>query len=613
MNKTFKVVFNKARGVMTVVNEATSSVQKKGMRTLVIATTAAIAASATWAATVNVGGAGAYIGSSQEEIVYDASAEGKISITYQDDSTTLIKANGYASAGNYGAVTNWQAKQEATVNVADSVFEGNSAKHAGGAMTIFQDGKLGDSAPTHHVTGSTFKGNTASGKGGGAIAFLSDSVVAKEGTTVISGSTFEENKSLGTKDQQGGGALRIEGTAVEVTGDSSFIGNTSALNGGAIYVHAVESSLTVDGATFEKNTAGKNGGAIVFLSDGKTDNDQKLVVSNAKFTGNSAVKKGGAIAWLQMEKNQTREQNLVINIATFSGNEAETGGAISAEDTLTISGASSFNGNKATLQGGAISILGTGTLGGELVISEGTEESHVIFSNNEVTGTNSSSQGGAIYNSGLINIGDYTEFTSNSATIGGAISNQSTKDNVIGNHVSFDGNTAEWAGAIFNQRSNLKIGDNVSFVNNKATGTTPGVTADDYGDAGMGGAIQNQGTSESTLTIGSKAYFEGNSSKHSYGGAIANYAHKGTDAGIIVTNIGADAQFIGNSAALGGGAIFNNGTLNFEATPPSPAIQLVVCLTTSTTKASSMSRPVRLPLTAALPVRVLWSSLMTPD
>lgn len=564
MNKTFKVVFNKARGVMTVVNEATSSVQKKGMRTLVIATTAAIAASATWAATVNVGGAGAYIGSSQEEIVYDASAEGKISITYQDDSTTLIKANGYASAGNYGAVTNWQAKQEATVNVADSVFEGNSAKHAGGAMTIFQDGKLGDSAPTHHVTGSTFKGNTASGKGGGAIAFLSDSVVAKEGTTVISGSTFEGNKSLGTKDQQGGGALRIEGTAVEVTGDSSFIGNTSALNGGAIYVHAVESSLTVDGATFEKNTADKNGGAIVFLSDGKTDNDQKLVVSNAKFTGNSAVKKGGAIAWLQMEKNQTREQNLVINNATFSGNKAETGGAISAEDTLTISEASSFNGNKATLQGGAISILGTGTLGGELVISEGTEESHVIFSNNEVTGTNSSSQGGAIYNSGLINIGDYTEFTSNSATIGGAISNQSTKDNVIGNHVSFDGNTAEWAGAIFNQRSNLKIGDNVSFVNNKATGTTPGVTADDYGDAGMGGAIQNQGTSESTLTIGSKAYFEGNSSEHSYGGAIANYAHKGTDAGIIVTNIGADAQFIGNSAALGGGAIFNNGTLNFE-------------------------------------------------
>ena len=240
--------------------------------------------------------------------------------------------------------------------------------------------------------GSTFKGNTASGKGGGAIAFLSDSVVAKEGTTVISGSTFEENKSLGTKDQQGGGALRIEGTAVEVTGDSSFIGNTSALNGGASYVHAVESSLTVDGATFEKTLLVKMAELLSFSVTEKTDNDQKLVVSNAKFTGNSAVKKGGAIAWLQMEKNQTREQNLVINIATFSGNEAETGGAISAEDTLTISGASSFNGNKATLQGGAISILGTGTLGGELVISEGTEESHVIFSNNEVTGTNSSSK-----------------------------------------------------------------------------------------------------------------------------------------------------------------------------------------------------------------------------
>ena len=29
MNKTFKVVFNKARGMLMVVNESTSSVQKK--------------------------------------------------------------------------------------------------------------------------------------------------------------------------------------------------------------------------------------------------------------------------------------------------------------------------------------------------------------------------------------------------------------------------------------------------------------------------------------------------------------------------------------------------------------------------------------------------------
>lgn len=35
MNKTFKVVFNKVRGTLTVVNECTKSVQAKGTKTVV--------------------------------------------------------------------------------------------------------------------------------------------------------------------------------------------------------------------------------------------------------------------------------------------------------------------------------------------------------------------------------------------------------------------------------------------------------------------------------------------------------------------------------------------------------------------------------------------------
>lgn len=45
MNRTFKVVFNKARGVLTVVNEATKSVQKAGTKT--VAASAVILAMAT--------------------------------------------------------------------------------------------------------------------------------------------------------------------------------------------------------------------------------------------------------------------------------------------------------------------------------------------------------------------------------------------------------------------------------------------------------------------------------------------------------------------------------------------------------------------------------------
>ena len=45
MNKSFKVVFNKARGALMVVNEVTSSVQAKGTKT-VIATAVALVAGA---------------------------------------------------------------------------------------------------------------------------------------------------------------------------------------------------------------------------------------------------------------------------------------------------------------------------------------------------------------------------------------------------------------------------------------------------------------------------------------------------------------------------------------------------------------------------------------
>ena len=59
MNKTFKVVFNKARGVMTVVNETTSSVQAKGCKAAIAATVLSLAVGSAFAADPTLG-AGAY-------------------------------------------------------------------------------------------------------------------------------------------------------------------------------------------------------------------------------------------------------------------------------------------------------------------------------------------------------------------------------------------------------------------------------------------------------------------------------------------------------------------------------------------------------------------------
>ena len=57
MNNTYKVVFNKARGVLMVANEITSSVQKKGTKTVVaaaVATALSVAASASVAETWDI-------------------------------------------------------------------------------------------------------------------------------------------------------------------------------------------------------------------------------------------------------------------------------------------------------------------------------------------------------------------------------------------------------------------------------------------------------------------------------------------------------------------------------------------------------------------------------
>ena len=50
MNKSFKVVFSKARSALMVVNEATSSIQAKGTKTVIAAAAAAMLAGGAMAA-----------------------------------------------------------------------------------------------------------------------------------------------------------------------------------------------------------------------------------------------------------------------------------------------------------------------------------------------------------------------------------------------------------------------------------------------------------------------------------------------------------------------------------------------------------------------------------
>ena len=146
--------------------------------------------------------------------------------------------------------------------------------------------------------------------------------------------------------------------------------------------------------------------------------------------------------------------------------------------------------------------------------------------------------GGAIFNSGTLTLGDGVSFTGNSAKFGGAVWNDGKMEIAAG--TKFVGNNSKQAaGALYNSGTGTL--DNligIVFENNTAA---------------MGGAINNSKTSASakggTINLISKSHFIGNSGGKSQGGAIRNQGTIST-----ITDSVFDSNIAGN-----GGAI-NNGT-----------------------------------------------------
>ena len=89
MNRNFKVVFSKARGALMVVNEATSSVQAKGTKTVIAAAVAALSL-----------GAGVASAASQtfKDVTLDAGDS--LTVTSKDSATV------YTPAGTVTGTTN---------------------------------------------------------------------------------------------------------------------------------------------------------------------------------------------------------------------------------------------------------------------------------------------------------------------------------------------------------------------------------------------------------------------------------------------------------------------------------------------------------------------------
>ena len=491
MNKTFKVIFSKARNALMVVNEATGSVQAKGTKTVIATSIASALLVCGTAAAATVDNSAVQIGG-ENGYVINESAKDKVTVQSNEDNSLKITVDGFEGTG-YGAANNNMENVVSEINMASgSSFTNNKSTGSAGALAIFQAGKHGSGSTDNTINVATFKGNTAVSKGGAIATLLESDASGIQGSTTIINSTFELNKV--TSATGNGGAIYGEHTAYSVNG-STFKANNAGQNGGAIYGEFT--NIAINDSTFEKNEAGDNGGAVFSWSDSNSGSiEQTFSIANSTFKDNTATDKGGAVAWLQMEAKEIGKQFLDVQNSEFIENKAgETGGAIQAEgDTVVKS--SYFEGNESTGHGGAIfakrslnitesSFVGniSQKAGGAIAFDNygfkvnskypgWTEDDGLTRSitNSQFTGNHAEDRGGAI-----IAERDYyavptslahVSFVGNSAgETGGAMH---IEDDVSITDANFDGNSAQNGGAIYAEfESSTKV-KNASFTNNTA-------------------------------------------------------------------------------------------------------------------------------------------------
>ena len=191
------------------------------------------------------------------------------------------------------------------IKISNCVFELNTAK-TGGALyadcskhsfgIVFQDvvfrnnvaeGSKGGGAIRIHNCSTrmervTFESNVALDGGGGAGRFSLGNLRA---TALVA--TYNEAKG-----KDGGGAFRLNGTALTIAGDSNVCKHNKASNSvtsGGACLYAEYATMDIELLDVANNAAETNGGAIRCMGS-------KLNVRKSIFSRNSAKKDGGSIS-----------------------------------------------------------------------------------------------------------------------------------------------------------------------------------------------------------------------------------------------------------------------------------------------------------------------------
>lgn len=300
MNSTFKVVFNKARGALMVVNEVTSSVQAKGTKTVVAAAVA----------TMIAGVAGTTMAAEWVEAPKDAATAAPSDWKFDKNAYLFSETNdgkdptAFLGASEKGKTFTFDKKLW--------VKAGSDATRATGLWAA--DGATIENTGTIYVTGGSSWKNHAMGAANGAKAINAGTIVAKNAYGMFIGTSKNGTE---TPTIQNDGRIVVEGQ-----------GAGFELGGAGVKGIGINNGTITVGEVFDKNM-GKDEWAHGVLINTATNTFENNGTINATAEGTSAIEVKDGATTTTLNFGEKSDVNGLIHLAagtvnmTFNGTQDE--------------------------------------------------------------------------------------------------------------------------------------------------------------------------------------------------------------------------------------------------------------------------------------------------
>ena len=336
MNKSFKVVFSKARSALMVVNEATSSIQAKGTKTVIAAAAAAMIAGGAVAATTSIVKDAATL---RDGTAYNSYTSDKASKTDNDFGALYVDGRGATTAVSGSAVnlsfTNNTssgkagalALDEASLTLRDAQFSNNSAAGWGGAVRLWGTSASRSALELKTTRDLTYAGNKA---GQGKTAGESGATALGDRYEDMGGFAHLQGNSTLTLNAAANTTLTIGETGAAKTAGldsitTSYGGNTLEINGAG----TVNLNGSLEGFVGAINVSG--GTVNMATGFGSIDNETQSNV-NSQTANASGATAGNVQSVLKVTSGATVNMGaLTINRSTKTGETKQVGTQLKVE------------------------------------------------------------------------------------------------------------------------------------------------------------------------------------------------------------------------------------------------------------------------------------------